>query len=67
MANDKVTAKEVRCLSLRQAAAYIGVSQSTFRKMVKSGDVPAPIRITEKRLVWDRKQLDEFIDSLSGF
>ncbi len=67
MANDKVTAKEVRCLSLRQAASYIGVSQSTFRKMVKSGDVPTPIRITEKRLVWDRKQLDEFIDSLSGF
>lgn len=67
MANDKMTAKEVRCLSLRQAAAYLGVSQSTFRKMVKSGDVPTPIRITEKRLVWDKKQLDEFIDSLSGF
>jgi len=67
MADGKVTESQVRCLSLKESAAYIGVSPSTFQKMVKNKEAPAPIRITQKRLVWDKKQLDELIDALAGF
>ena len=67
MADGKINESQVRCLSLKESAAYIGVSPSTFQKMVKNKEAPTPIRITQKRLVWDKKQLDELIDALTGF
>jgi predicted DNA-binding transcriptional regulator AlpA len=57
----------VRLLSIVQAAKYLGVGQVTFRKMVERGDAPKPIQITDRRVVWDRKQLDMFIDNLTRF
>lgn len=57
----------VRCLSKAQAAAYIGVSPNTFARMVQSNEAPRPIQISQRRLVWDVKQLDALIDSFSGF
>lgn len=55
---------EPRCLSLRESAKYVGVSTGTFTKMVKTGQAPEAIRITERRLVWDKKLLDRLIDEL---
>jgi len=57
----------VRCLNKRQAAAYIGVSPNTFARMVQNNEAPKPIQISQRRLVWDVKQLDSLIDSFSGF
>jgi predicted DNA-binding transcriptional regulator AlpA len=73
MADDKVTATRmpdgvtVRCLSKVQAAQYIGVSPNTFTRMVANAEAPKPIQISQRRLVWDVKQLDALIDSLAGF
>ena len=67
MADGKINESQVRCLSLKESAAYIGVSPRTFQNMVKNKEAPAPIRITKTRVVWDRKQLDELIDALAGF
>lgn len=47
------------------AAAYVGVSVSTFRNKVQSGHMPAPVRVTQGRKVWDKKALDRFADGLS--
>lgn len=57
----------VRCLNKRQAAAYIGVSPNTFARMVQNNEAPKPIQISQRRLVWDVKQLDALIDSFSSF
>ena len=57
----------VRLLSFVQAAKYLGIGQVTFRKMVERGDAPKPIQITDRRVVWDKKQLDMFIDNLTRF
>lgn len=57
----------IRCLNKKQAAQYIGVSMNTFIRMVDRGDAPKPIQISKRRLVWDRKQLDIYIDNLVGF
>ena len=57
----------VRMLSIVQAAKYLGIGQVTFRKMVERGDAPKPIQITDRRVVWDKKQLDMFIDNLTRF
>jgi len=73
MADDKVEATRmpsgitVRCLSKVQAAAYIGVSPNTFARMVSNNEAPKPIQISQRRLVWDVKQLDALIDSFNGF
>jgi len=56
-----------RCLSKVEAAHYIGVSLNTFHHLVDEGKVPPPIKISTKRIVWDKKLLDEFIDSLVSF
>ena len=51
-----------RGLSRVQAAEYIGVSPSTFDKMVAEGDMPPPKKI-RGRVIWDRKQLDCAFDA----
>jgi predicted DNA-binding transcriptional regulator AlpA len=53
-----------RGLSRQEAALYIGVSASLFDDLVKSGEMPKPLRI-KRRTVWDRHQLDECFEALS--
>jgi excisionase family DNA binding protein len=53
-----------RGLSRAQAAEYVGVSASTFDKMVTDGDMPAPKRI-RGRVIWDLKEVDRAFETLS--
>lgn len=55
---------EPRYLDRRQAAAYLGVSTSTFDEEVEAGQWPQPRRRGAKggRYTWDRKLLDSFAD-----
>ena len=46
------------------AAAYIGASPTTFDRMVSDGRLPQPRRVSLKRFVWDRKELDRAFDKL---
>ena len=52
-----------RGMSRLEAAQYIGVGASTFDTMVKSGDMPKPVRIGA-RTVWDIHALDAAFDAL---
>lgn len=52
-----------RGLSRDQAAAYIGVSASTFDKLIAEQKMPNPKKL-RGRLVWDRKRLDECFEAL---
>lgn len=54
-----------RLFSAPMAAAYLGISERTFEKHWRSSRLPAPHRLG-RRLLWDRKLLDQFIDRLSG-
>lgn len=51
-----------RLLSLRQAAAYCGVSAPTFQSHVPV----MPIEKLGRRLLWDRRALDAWLDRESG-
>ena len=57
MCNDNV-----RLLSRQDAAAYCGVSPSTFAGWVRSGHMPAPV--FGKR--WDKRAIDATLDKASG-
>jgi hypothetical protein len=51
-----------RAFNLRQAAAYWGVSPNTFRKLVRLGIAPPPLRIPELgRDLFDIQQQDQAI------
>jgi excisionase family DNA binding protein len=54
-----------RVLSRPEAATYCGVSNSTFDRAVKRGDLPAPIRVGRRRL-WKAEALDSALDRLAG-
>ena len=53
-----------RGLSVELAAAYVGLSASTFRSVV-APKVP-PVRLTERRLAWLREDLDAWLDRRAG-
>ena len=57
---------KTRLLNKTQVAEYIGVSTSTFNRMLDSGDFIAPVKVTKGRLAWDLRRVDEYIDNLQG-
>jgi excisionase family DNA binding protein len=52
-----------RGISREQAAEYVGVSPSTFDKLVKDGRMSQPKRI-DGRVVWEVRRLDCAFDAL---
>jgi len=54
-----------RALSEHEAAIYVGVSETTFRNLCKSGDMPRPRKIGSRN-VWDIRDLDLAFDRLPG-
>jgi excisionase family DNA binding protein len=54
-----------RGLSHAEASAYIGVSTSTFNKLIAQGRMPQP-RCIGTRRVWDIRALDDHFDQIDG-
>ncbi len=54
-----------RGLSRVQAAGYIGISPSTFDRMILDGIMPNPKRVFGRK-VWDVRALDLAFDALPG-
>ncbi len=54
-----------RGLTKRQAAAYVGVSPTTFKKLVAAGVFGPPMVLASRRR-WDRLVLDQSFDRMSG-
>jgi hypothetical protein len=54
-----------RGLSRVEAAAYVGVSPTTFDALVRDGLMPGPKRV-RARVLWDRHRLDAAFDALPG-
>ena len=55
-----------RGMSEPLAAAYVGLSVSSFRSEVKAGRAPQPSFITRRRKVWLKDSLDGYLDRLFG-
>ena len=43
------------------AAAYVGLSESTFSRQVQKGSIPKPRQLAEKRVAWLRCELDAWL------
>lgn len=55
-----------RLLSEQQAAAYLGRSASRFREQVAARLLPQPVTRNGNRRLWDLRDLDRYVDQLSG-
>lgn len=53
-----------RGMSRDEAARYVGVSNTTFDRMVQAGSMPRPMRVFS-RVIWDRLKLDASFTDLS--
>ena len=55
----KIQTIQPRGLNIRQAASYWGVSPNTFKKLVRLGLAPAPLKLPGlDRNIFDRQALD---------
>ena len=52
-----------RLMGRREAAAYLGIGQSTFSLWVSTHKMPAAIAGTRK---WDKRAIDAKLDEISG-
>lgn len=64
MNNTELTHSDRRIYSTKRAAAFAGVSVSTWRKMYSDGRAPLPVRITRTRLGWPLHELESYVNSL---
>lgn len=45
------------------AAAYVGISVSTFEALIRRSEAPAPRKLSAGRVGWLRRELDEWAES----
>ena len=60
---------ETRLLNIKQAATYLGIAEKTIRNRIhRKAERPFPVKARRigKRVLFDRKDLDRYIDSLTG-
>lgn len=58
-----------RCLTIDEAAEYVGLSAPSFERAIKAGVYPPALPLDRAgiaRNVWDLRALDHALDRLSG-
>ena len=49
-------------LTIKEASNLIGISVSTINRLIKKGDFPPKIKISPRRIVFMKYQVEEWID-----
>lgn len=47
-----------------EISKYLGINKATFYRYVNAGKISKGIKLSERRTVWRKKYLDEFLDRL---
>ena len=50
-------------LTIKEVSKLIGLSVSTINRLVKKGDFPPKVKISSRRMVFMKKEIEEWIDS----
>ena len=50
-------------LTIKEVSKLIGLSVSTINRLVKKGDFPSKVKISPRRMVFMKKEIEEWIDS----
>ena len=58
-----ITRPEPNCVLTRDyAAQYLGISLRTLERLVKSGDGPSPIKLSQNRYGFRQTDLDKYLE-----
>ena len=52
-------------LTIKEVSKILGISVSTINRLIKKGDFPPKIQISPRRMVFMKKQIQEWIKSKS--
>ena len=50
-------------LTIKEASNLIGLSVSTINRLVKKGDFPLKVKISPRRMVFMKKEIDVWIEN----
>ena len=50
-------------LTIKEASNLIGLSVSTINRLVKKGDFPLKVKISPRRMVFMKKEIEVWIDN----
>ena len=50
-------------LTIKEVSKLIGLSVSTINRLVKKGDFPLKVKISPRRIVFMKKEIDDWIDA----
>ena len=50
-------------LTIKEVSKLIGLSVSTINRLVKKGDFPSKVKISSRRMVFMKKEIQEWINS----
>ena len=53
-------------LTIKEVSELLGISVSTINRLIKNGDFPPKIKISPRRMVFMRKQIEEWIENQSN-
>ena len=49
--------------TIKEVSEFLGISISTVNRLVKEGDFPPKVKITPRRIVFMKNEIDEWIKS----
>ena len=49
-------------LTIKEVSEMLGISVSTFNRLIKRGDFPLKVKISPRRMVFMKEQIKEWID-----
>ena len=50
-------------LTIKEVSKLIGLSVSTINRLVKKGDFPSKVKISPRRMVFMKKEIEEWINT----
>ena len=53
-------------LTIKEVSELLGISVATINRLIKNGDFPPKIKISPRRMVFMRKQIEEWIENQSN-
>ena len=50
-------------LTIKEVSDLLGISVSTINRLIKRGDFPLKVKLSPRRMVFMKREIDEWIES----
>ena len=49
--------------TIQEVSEFLGISISTINRLIKEGDFPPKVKLSPRRMVFMKREIDEWIES----